>query len=475
MHIDDMEHDFKNGVKLCALLEIISDKKMPMRINQHPRVPAQKLENCGMAIQFIGDEGLKLVNIGAEDIVDGRLKLILGLIWTLILRYQINMGEAKGAAGENDLLQWVRSKIPEYDIKNFQKDWNDGRAICALVDALRPGYCPDHQSLDPNNKLANCQKGIDTAWERMDVAPLIHSDEMSNPRVDKLAMMTYISQFRNLSDAPSDASKCQAYGEGLEEGVVNQESKFFVQTPGRGKLDVKVEGPSTTAQASVKDVGDGKYEVVFTPTEPGTWKVHVTLDGTHIPGSIFTVNVLEEESLGGEGKFRVFYSTTASSNKGRTDVFGLQTLLEAKKIHERPDFEPFIPVDILERDDREAIFRKAGTRALPIVIIDDVVVGDYDALVDLNETGTLDKILSHGISGAGREFLKSKTMFGGGAAVPSNAAPVTRTVTPGNQGGQAAAAPAAAASGGPAAFCPKCGVPNASKGNFCAGCGNKLN
>jgi hypothetical protein len=44
--------------------------------------------------------------------------------------------------------------------------------------------------------------------------------------------------------------------------------------------------------------------VEYTPTTPGTWQVHVTLDGEHIPGSIFTVTILEEISLGGEGKIR---------------------------------------------------------------------------------------------------------------------------------------------------------------------------
>lgn len=42
--------------------------------------------------------GLKLVNVGGEDINLGRLKIILGLIWTLILRYQI-----KGSGDDNDV------------------------------------------------------------------------------------------------------------------------------------------------------------------------------------------------------------------------------------------------------------------------------------------------------------------------------------------------------------------------------------
>jgi spectrin beta len=34
---------------------------------------------------------VRLENIGAEDIVDGNPRMILGLIWTIILRFQIQV------------------------------------------------------------------------------------------------------------------------------------------------------------------------------------------------------------------------------------------------------------------------------------------------------------------------------------------------------------------------------------------------
>jgi hypothetical protein len=37
------------------------------------------------------------------------------------------------------LLKWIQSKIPEQKVTGFTHDWNDGKSICALVDALRPG------------------------------------------------------------------------------------------------------------------------------------------------------------------------------------------------------------------------------------------------------------------------------------------------------------------------------------------------
>lgn len=84
----------------------------------------------------------------SSDIVDGNLKLILGLIWTLILHYSISMpmweGEEPGPSEggptpKQRLLNWVQSKVPDIPIKNFNNDWNDGKAIGALVDAVGPG------------------------------------------------------------------------------------------------------------------------------------------------------------------------------------------------------------------------------------------------------------------------------------------------------------------------------------------------
>jgi len=219
--------------------------------------------------------------------------------------------------------------------------------------------------------------------------------------------MTYIAFFRDaeanrnknqLSDAARNAAKCKAYGPGLVEAIAGETSDFKVETPkGGGKLEVKVEGPQDNAPVNINQTknpdGTTTYDVNYTPKNPGEYKVSVTLDGIHIPGSIFSVRVLEAVSLGGEGKIRVFYSTTSSSDKGRNDVIELQRLLEAKKIHLRPDFEPWIAVDIMDKPDRDAVFKKAGTKALPIVFVDDKYVGDYDAVQQLEEEGKLDKLL----------------------------------------------------------------------------------
>lgn len=514
-HIDDLRKDFVNGINLIQLMEILSGKSVG-RYNKHPRVPMQTMENCSIAIDFITNkEQIHLVNIGGPDIQSGNEKLILGLIWTLILRYDINKGSEKGDAGAKAmLLEWVQKQIPEYNITNFRGDWNDGRAICALVNSINKRYCGDHKV--DNGALENAQQGISTAERHLGIEPLVLANEMINKKVNEQAMMTYIAQFRNIADnapkEPDEASMCSAYGPGLVEGVAGKDALFTVEcdngTPQgcTGKLEVVVKGPQDQAKVNVVKNADHTYSVSYMPTTPGKYEVSVTMDGVHIPGSVFHVEVLAEISLGGEGKIRVFYSTTSSSNKSRTDQRALQDLLEAKKVHLRPDFEPWIPVDIMERDDRFAVFEKAGTKTMPIVFIDDKYVGDYEMCAEKEERGELDKLLS---MDSYTPILLDKPAHNPAVIAPSKPSPSSKwgsgTRAGGNFGGGAGgvvkgavggdkhvvdltgsmknvtvaaspparAAPAAPAGAAPKKFCGECGAKSAGK-KFCGECGKKI-
>jgi glutaredoxin len=312
------------------------------------------------------------------------------------------------------------------------------------------------------------------AYKNLGVDPLIKPEEMIHPKVDKMAMMCYLAQFRNIKPEDmkkaSDASLSSAYGPGLIEGIAGQDALFTVVLPdgSNSKLDIKVEGPNDKAKVNVVKNPNGTYKVTYLPTTPGAYRVHVLVGGEHIPGSIFDVSVLESESLGGEGKIRVFFSTTSSNEKSKRDRFSLESLLQQKKVHLRPDFEPWHAVDICDKEDRDAIFRKAGTRNLPIVFVDDKYVGDYDALMVLEEQGKLDGLLAM----QGVRLVSEQEHM---ARLKSHD---QETKKPDAKGG--ASAPAAAgggakpSSGGAksANGCAKCGAPKTGA-KFCAECGAK--
>ena len=74
-----------------------------------------KIENVGKALAFLQQKKVNLENIGAEDIVDCNPRLTLGLVWTIILRFQIEEVEVEGESSERKsakeaLLLWCQRK-----------------------------------------------------------------------------------------------------------------------------------------------------------------------------------------------------------------------------------------------------------------------------------------------------------------------------------------------------------------------------
>ncbi|KAH0617221.1 hypothetical protein JD844_029070 [Phrynosoma platyrhinos] len=144
--IGDLQKDLSDGLKLIALLEVLSQKKMYRKYHARPNFRQMKLENVSVALEFLDREHIKLVSIDSKAIVDGNLKLILGLIWTLILHYSISMPmwededeeDAKKQTPKQRLLGWIQNKVPQLPITNFNRDWQDGKALGALVDNCAP-------------------------------------------------------------------------------------------------------------------------------------------------------------------------------------------------------------------------------------------------------------------------------------------------------------------------------------------------
>lgn len=264
--IEDLQWDLSDGLNLIALIEVLSHKKLP-RYNKKPMFRSQRLENVSVALDFLENvEHIKLVNIDSTHLVDGKLKLILGLIWTLILHYSISMpmweGEdqdpskrGKNATPKQKLMDWIQSRMPpDLPISNFTTDWNDGRAIGALVDSCAPGLYPDWSNNDPSNKLRNAKEAMDLAEQWLGIPQLIRPEEMLDPKVDELSMMTYLSQYPNAKLKPganlkpkTNANRVRCYGKGIEPSgnLIDAPTKFFVETfnAGPGEVEVAIVNP----------------------------------------------------------------------------------------------------------------------------------------------------------------------------------------------------------------------------------------
>lgn len=121
---------------MCALVEHLQKRKLKPSWNKRPANQHHYLENASKALKAIEDDGIKLVNIGNVDIVNGNLKLILGLIWSLIVRYQI--GRSKFPPRKL-MLAWLQAALPQCKVANLTSDWNSGVLLSALLDYCEPG------------------------------------------------------------------------------------------------------------------------------------------------------------------------------------------------------------------------------------------------------------------------------------------------------------------------------------------------
>ncbi|XP_037819334.1 filamin-A isoform X5 [Lucilia sericata] len=324
--INSLESDLSDGLRLIALIEVLSQKRMP-KYNKRPTFRSQKLENVSVALKFLEDEGIKIVNIDSSDIVDCKLKLILGLIWTLILHYSISMpmweGEnenqlnGSGPTPKQRLLNWIHGKIPDMPINNFTNDWTSGKAVGALVDACAPGLCPDWDMWDPKDAVQNASEAMGLADDWLNVRQLIKPEELVNPNVDEQSMMTYLSQYPNAKlkqGAPlrpkTNPNRVRAYGPGIEPigPVVGAPANFTVETFSAGKGDVEVEivtPDGLVEKADVRFNNDKNltYSISYIPKMEGEHKVVVKFSGRDIPKSPFPVKV--EGHAGDASKVKV--------------------------------------------------------------------------------------------------------------------------------------------------------------------------
>ncbi|XP_067854900.1 filamin-B isoform X1 [Heptranchias perlo] len=311
--VHNLQTDLADGLRLIALLEVLSQKKMYRKYHQRPTFRQMQLENVSVALEFLDKENIRLVSIDSKAIVDGNLKLILGLVWTLILHYSISMpvwddegaDDAKNQTPKQRLLGWIQNKLPDLPITNFSQDWKDGKALGALVDSCAPGLCPDWEIWDSAKPVDNAREAMQQADDWLGVPQVIAPEEIIHQNVDEQSVMTYLSQFPKAKLKPGaplkpklNPKKARAYGPGIEPvgNVVMRPAKFTVETISAGQGEVMVfvddpEGQREEAKVTNNNDKNKTYSVVYVAKVAGHHKITVLFAGQHISKSPFEVNI----------------------------------------------------------------------------------------------------------------------------------------------------------------------------------------
>ncbi|KAI6063305.1 Plastin-1 [Aix galericulata] len=160
-----------DGILLCKMINFSQPDTIDERaINKKKLTPFTISENLNLALNSASAIGCTVVNIGSQDLQEGKPHLVLGLLWQIIkaglfadieisrneaLITLLNEGEELDQllklSPEELLLRWVNYHLTNagwQKISNFSQDIKDSRAYYHLLNQIAPkGDGPDEISV----------------------------------------------------------------------------------------------------------------------------------------------------------------------------------------------------------------------------------------------------------------------------------------------------------------------------------------
>ncbi|XP_023378719.1 calmin [Pteropus vampyrus] len=234
LEVNDLFIDIQDGKILMALLEVLSGKNLlhEYKSSSHRIF---RLNNIAKALKFLEDSNVKLVSIDAAEIADGNPSLVLGLIWNIILFFQIKeltgnlsrnspssslspgsggtdsdssfpptpTAEPSAAVSVKDqrrairtLLAWVQRRTRKYGVavQDFAGSWRSGLAFLAVIKAIDPSLVDMKQALQDSMR-ENLEKAFSIAHDALHIPRLLEPEDIMVDTPDEQSIVTYVAQF----------------------------------------------------------------------------------------------------------------------------------------------------------------------------------------------------------------------------------------------------------------------------------------
>ncbi|KAM5273678.1 calmin [Ctenodactylus gundi] len=234
LEVTDLFVDIQDGKILMALLEVLSGQNLLQEYKSSSH-RIFRLNNIAKALKFLEDSNVKLVSIDAAEIADGNPSLVLGLMWNIILFFQIkeltgnltrnspSSSLSPGSGGTDSdssypptptternaaisvkdqrkaiktLLAWVQRKTRKYGVavQDFAGSWRSGLAFLAIIKAIDPNLVDMKQALEDSPR-DNLEKAFSTAQEALHIPRLLEPEDIMVDTPDEQSIVTYVAQF----------------------------------------------------------------------------------------------------------------------------------------------------------------------------------------------------------------------------------------------------------------------------------------
>ncbi|XP_072819761.1 calmin isoform X2 [Vicugna pacos] len=325
LEVKDLFVDIQDGKILMALLEVLSGRNLlhEYKSSSHRIF---RLNNIAKALKFLEDSNVKLVSIDAAEIADGNPSLVLGLIWNIILFFQIkeltgNLSRSSpssslspGSGGTDSdssfpptptaersvaisvkdqrkairtLLAWVQRKTRKYGVavQDFAGSWRSGLAFLAVIKAIDPSLVDMKQALE-NSMRENLEKAFSIAHDALHIPRLLEPEDIMVDTPDEQSIVTYVAQF-------------------LE---------HFPELEAEDFVDSEQEAPIESTFVRIKETPSEQESTIFLLTENGERAYTVNHETSHPPPSKVFVcdkpDSVKEHCLGGVSSQELSDSST---------------------------------------------------------------------------------------------------------------------------------------------------------------------
>lgn len=301
MQVHDLCSQIQDGVLGFRLLEALEGivavpvvrgriKAFGASIVAKPKIRIERIENLNAFLKVLtAQKGIHLVNIGGEDLEEGKLDLVLGLTFEIVKHYELGGGSSVGGGGggdsasgggaagscskTQDLLDWMLTQASAFGHghgdageqgasggassrgggSRWTKLLQDGRLLCALFAMMLPGeidYAAS-ESWSSEERLRRCF----AAGASVGAPMLLDASDVAHGATDQISLVTYIGALRKAlgevaskeasKEARKEASKKASKAEGKET------SKAAGKAAGKeaGKVASEEAGASKAASA----------------------------------------------------------------------------------------------------------------------------------------------------------------------------------------------------------------------------------
>lgn len=271
---------------LRALIAIINVVKPGVSVKVDTLDPTKRRQNCILAIKA-ANSYLKIPKIiSPDDLSSGSVDELSVMTY---LSYFVEPFRAK-------LLKFVQKKLPRLNITGFTRDWYNGRAFGAMIQAC----FPDITTLEHLNARTDSEyikELLKMVQKKLGISVPFTAADLASGKVEELQIMTMVLQIKS-GDLVALSDEVLVDGAGIKSASLHQETSFTINAtkagPGQLYIDAYYEEDGRKLKFKLAPRPRSQvFNVTYTPSFTGKILFEITWADAKIPESPFMVPVTD--------------------------------------------------------------------------------------------------------------------------------------------------------------------------------------